>query len=73
MIGRALRHEEQPAPAKRRSLQSTDATLFACERACLAAVRAAKRSVDTLATAGDAILTDVSTITGLLAGEATST
>jgi biuret amidohydrolase len=33
---------------------------------------AAKRSLDALATAGDAILTDISTITGLLARAATS-
>jgi hypothetical protein len=33
---------------------------------------AAKRSLDTLATAGDAILTDISTITELLAGATTS-
>jgi biuret amidohydrolase len=33
---------------------------------------AAKRSVDALATAGDAILTDVSTLTGLLGAEVTS-
>jgi biuret amidohydrolase len=33
---------------------------------------AAKRSLEALATAGDTILTDVSTITGLLAGTATN-